>query len=64
MSAFTFAVDGSHLSIKHKIFYLFCAAGAQPCQLIVSLFFRKHVDLCHEIFILGKMLNSIHLIEV
>ena len=41
MSAFIVAVDGSHLSTKHKTFDLLCATGAQPCQLIVSLFFRN-----------------------
>ena len=66
MSVFIFAADGSHRSIKHKTFDLLCVAGAQLCQLIVSLFFRnisKHVDLRHKIFISGKMFNSIHLIE-
>ena len=67
MSAFVFAVDGSRLSVKSKTSDLFCATGTQSCQLIVSLFFRnisKHVDLCYEIFILGKMLNLIRLTEI
>ena len=42
MLAFIFAVDGSHLSIKHKTFDLFCAAGAQPCQLIVFFIFPEY----------------------
>ena len=41
MSAFVFAVDGSHLSITHKTSDLFCVKrySTQPCQLIISLIF-------------------------
>ena len=67
MSAFVFAVDGSHLSIKHKTSDLFCAK--RYSALSIDHFFNfwnisKHVDLYHEIFIVGKMLNLIHLIEI
>ena len=67
MLASIFARDRSHLSIKHKTFDLFGAAGARPGQLIISLLFwniSKHVDLCYEIFILGNMLNFICFIEI
>ena len=66
MLAFVFAVDGSHLSVKHKTSDLFCAKGTQLCQLIVFFNFQnisKHLDLCYEIFIPGIMLNLICLIE-
>ena len=39
MSVFVFAIDGSHLSIKHKTSDLFVSKGTQPCQLIVSFIF-------------------------
>ena len=59
MSVFVFAVDGSHLSIKHKASDLFCVK--RYSALSTDHFFNfqnisKHVDLCHEIFIPGKML--------
>ena len=56
MSASTFAVDYSHLSINHKTSDLFCAK--RYSALSTDRFFNfqnisKHVDLCYEIFILG-----------
>ena len=67
MSAFVFTVDGSHLSINLKTSDLFC--GRRYSALSVDRFFNfrnisKHVDLCYEIFILGKMLKLICLIEI
>ena len=60
MSVFVFAIDGSHLSIKHKTSDLFCVKSYSALSTDRFFNFRnisKHVDLCHEIFILGKMLH-------
>ena len=67
MSAFVFAVDGSHLSIKHKNSDLFCAERYSALSNDRFFNFRnisKHADLCYEIFIQGKMLNLIRSIEI
>ena len=67
MSAFVFAVDGSHLSIKQKTFDLFCAKRYSAWSIDHFFNFRnisKHVDLCYKIFIPGKMLNLIRLTEI
>ena len=60
MSVFVFAVDGSHLSIKYNTSDLFCVK--RYSALSTDRFFNfqsisKHVDLCHEMFIPGKMLH-------
>ena len=60
MSVFVFAVDGSHLLIKHKTSDLSCVKGCSALSTDRFFNFRnisKHVDLCHEIFIPCKMLH-------
>ena len=67
MLAFVFAVDCSHLSIKNKTSDLFRAKRYSALSIDRFFSFRnisKHVDLCYEIFIPGKMLNLIRLIEI
>ena len=66
MSAFVSAVDGSHLSIKHKTSDLFCVKRYSALSIDRFFNFRnisKQVDLYYKIFIPGKMLNLICLIE-
>ena len=60
MSVFVFAADGSHLSIKHETSDLFCVKRYSALSTDRFFNFRnitKDMDLCHEIFIPGKMLH-------